>query len=254
MSCGPGPGGATPSIAEGVTGEVIWIHDGDTVDVGTADGTVTVRLVAINAPERGECFADQALDHLVGTLEGATVLIETAGIDQFDRTLAHVFAADRHVNLDMVAMGLALASTPDETDPYRAAILDAEESAYSNRTGLWATDACGDPGEPPALSIDTRASQPDPDGPDEANLHAELIVIRNEGDEPVDLDGWMIRDESARHRFTFAANASIAPGESLAVTSDSPGWEPGDGPVWNNGGDMVLVQDPDGNVVARWRY
>jgi micrococcal nuclease len=213
-----------------------------------------VRLVAINAPDRGECLADQARDYLIDTLRGETVRVEEIGTDQFDRTLGHVFVGDRHVNLEMVTMGLALASTPEESDSYRRAILDAEEAAYSNGVGLWAVDACGGSGEPAALSIDSGSSQPDPGGPDGANLGAELIVIRNDGDDAVDLGGWMIRDESTRHRFTFAEGTSIAPGESISVSSDSSGWDPGDGPVWNNEGDMALIQDPAGNIVARWRY
>lgn len=176
------------------------------------------------------------------------------GVDQFDRTLAHVFSEDRHVNLEMVVMGLALASTPDGSDPYRDTILSAEEQAYTSRTGLWAADACGGSGDLAAIAIDAGASRPDPDGPDEENLRAELIVVDNEGDEDVDLGGWIIRDESTRHRFRFADGITIAPGDSVVVTSDSPGWRPGGSPVWNNGGDMALVQDPYGNIVARWRY
>lgn len=154
----------------------------------------------------------------------------------------------------MVVSGFAVASTPDESDPYRQAILDAEETAFSSRTGLWAADACGGSGNLAPISIDAEASLPDPDGPDDQNLRAELIVIDNGGSSAVDLDGWTIRDESTRHRFRFADGISIAPGDSIVVTSDAPGWDPGGSPVWNNSGDMALVQDPHGNVVARWRY
>lgn len=235
-------------------GEVTWIADGDTIDVDTNDGDVTVRLVATNAPERGECYADEAHDHLIDALSGTTVRLEVLGVDQFDRALAHVFVGDRHMNLEMVELGLALASTPDEGDPYGAVVLGAEESAFADRTGLWSPDACGGHGDVAALSIGVASSRPDPVGPDEENLDAELIAIRNDGDVVVDLEGWTLRDESSRHRFRFGAGATIAPGEVLSVSSDAPGWTPGGSPVWNNGGDMALLQDPDGVVVARWRY
>lgn len=253
-SCATGSGDTPQPIGGEITGEVTWVDDGDTIDVETEDGLVDVRLTAINAPDRGECFADRALDHLIQTLRRETVRLEATGVDQFDRTLAHVFADDRHVNLEMVVLGLALASTPESSDPHREALLEAEETAYSNRTGLWGVDACGGSGDLAAISIDPGSSRPDPDGPDDQNLQAEFIVIDNHGGETIGLDGWTIRDESTRHRFTFANGISIAPGDSIVVTSDSPGWDPGDSPVWNNDGDMALVQDPDGNVVARWRY
>lgn len=235
-------------------GMVVSVVDGDTIEVRTDEGEQTVRLLATNAPERGECYAADALHHLVDTLVGSEIRLEVFGTDQFDRTLAHVFAGSRHVNLDMVTLGLSLASTPADDDPYGEAILDAERSAYADRVGLWGPEACGGGGDSPELSIAGESSQPDPDGPDDDNLHDEFIVIRNNGDTVVDLGGWAIRDESSRHRFRFADGTEIAPGHELSVSSDSPGWDPGGTPVWNNDGDMALLQKEDGAVVARWRY
>jgi endonuclease YncB( thermonuclease family) len=249
-----GQGDSTPRDTPGVIGEVTWIADGDTLEVATADGALTVRLVAMNAPERGDCHADEALDHLIDTISGASVRLEIIATDQFDRALAHLFDGDRHLNLEMVSRGLAVAGTPDQDDPYGQTILDAEEHAYENRIGLWNPEACASRGEFPALTIDAGSSEPDPEGPDHENLGAELIVIRNDGDTVVDLEGWTIRDESSRHRFLFMAGMSISPGDEMLVTSDSPPWDPGGTPVWNNDGDMALLQNADGAVVARWRY
>jgi hypothetical protein len=40
----------------------------------------------------------------------------------------------------------------------------------------------------------------------------------------------------------------------MTIRSTDPGWVPGGSPVWSNGGDMVLVLDETGRVVARHRY
>lgn len=236
------------------TGEVTWVDDGDTIEVDRAGQVTEVRLVAVNAPDQGECFADRALDHLVQTLRDRTVRLEVVGEDQFGRALAHVFDGDRHVNLELVEMGIVVASTPEEDDPYREAMLQAEDEAHSSGEGLWATAACGSHGPVPDVAIDPDRSTVDPVGPDDQNLGAETITIVNDGAEPIDLTGWIIRDESTRHRFTFDVGSTIGAGETLTVSSTEPGWDPGDSPVWNNGGDMALVQLPDGTVVARWRY
>jgi micrococcal nuclease len=233
---------------------VTWIDDGDTIEVEYDDGTMaTIRLIATNSPDQGECHADVALDHLIDTLKDETVTVERFGTDQFDRTLAHVFVGERHINLEMVEMGLSLASTPGEDDPYGRAILDAEEGAYESGTGLWAPSACGSD-QTPEVEFDGDASVTNPPGPDDEVLDAETIAVRNSGNDAVDLTGWIIRDESTRHRFTFGSQSTLQPGEVFVVTSDDPGWDPGDGSVWNNDGDMALLQLPDGTVVARWRY
>jgi micrococcal nuclease len=253
-SCATGQGGSAPPDMPRAFGEVTRVPDGDTIDVATSEGTVTVRLAAINAPDRGECQAEEARAHLRDAFPDGSARLEILGTDQFDRTVGHVFDGDRHINLEMVAMGLALASTPDDADPYGATILEAEEGAYREGAGLWGPAACGASADLPALGIDGAASEPDPAGPDDEHLRAEYIVISNSRDSPVDLDGWTIRDESSLHRFHFPSGTSIAANDSVIVTSDSTGWDPGGGPVWNNDGDMALLLAPDGVVVARWRY
>lgn len=231
-----------------------WIADGDTIDVDVDGETLTVRLVATNAPDQGECYADQGLDHLIDTLKGATVELEVVGIDQFGRTLAHVFEGTRHLNLEMVGLGLSLASTPDEDDPYRRAVLDAEESAFADGVGLWGPGACGDSNPIPDVAIDVGNSITDPPGADDEDLAAERLVIANEGTSDIDMSGWIVRDESSRHRYEFPSGFLLSPGEEFAVSSNDPNWDPGGGSVWNNGGDMALLQLPDGTVVDRWRY
>lgn len=233
-------------------GEVTWIVDGDTIEVESGDGEVTVRLASINAPERDECYAEPALDHLIATLKGETVSLDVIGEDQFGRFLAHVFAGDRHVNLELVEQGLALASSPEEGDVHGESILDAEDEAFANRSGLWSETACGAE-QVPDVVFDPGSSVTDPAGPDDQDLSGEAIAVRNTGTEIVDLAGWILRDESSRHRFVFG-DIRIGGGETILVSSADVGWDPGGSPVWNNGGDMALLQLPDGTVVARWRY
>jgi competence protein ComEC len=73
------------------------------------------------------------------------------------------------------------------------------------------------------------------------------------------MGGWIIRDASSVHRFEFPVGTSLEPGGSVVVftgcTTRSAGlaWC-ADGPVWNNGGDTVVVQTPEGTVVDRLRY
>ena len=219
----------------------------------TADGPLTVRLANVNAPERGECYADEARSHLADE-EGSAAMVEVVGLDQFDRALAYVSVGDRPLNLEMVTLGLAIALTPDPGDTRGGDILSAEQSAYEKGVGLWGDTACGDRGPVADLVIDGGRSQPNPDGPDDEQLQDEYIVVANEGAADVDLSGWILRDESSRNRYRFAAGTVVPAGERVVVASSDPGWSPGGGPVWNNDGDMAVLQDDLGTVVDRWRY
>jgi endonuclease YncB( thermonuclease family) len=251
-ACAPTETGPGPTTFH-ATGTITAVIDGDTIEVDTSDGQLDIRLVATNAPEKGECYSDEARQHLAGA-EGSTTTLEIVGVDQFDRTLAHVFVGERHLNLEMVVNGLAIASTPAGGDVYGDEILAAEQAAYDRRLGLWNATACGASEQPASVAIDPTGSFPDPGGPDEDDLDGETIRLVNSGTVDIDLSSWVLRDESSRNRYTFPNGVVLRPGARITVTSADAGWSPGGGPVWNNDGDMALLQDGLGTVVARWRY
>ncbi len=235
-----------------LTGELVGVVDGDTIEIQTDTRTVRIRLAGINAPEGGECYGDVARDHL-GALIGGAVGAEVVGTDQFGRTLAYVWVRDMLVNLDLVTRGLALASTPGEGEHHGSVILQAEDLAYQERLGLWSPEACGS-GPLPRLEFVPAASVTNPSGPDDRVLSAERIVVVNRDTEPVDMEGWVLRDESSRHRYHFPRGILLGSGYVFVISSDLPGWDPGGTPVWNNTGDMALLLDPAGRIAARWRY
>ncbi len=234
------------------SGEVVAISDGDTFDFATDAGEVTVRLLGVNAPERDECFHDEAARGLELALESGKVSLEPHGLDQFGRTLAYVWAGDTFVNLTLVESGLAIATTPDEDENRGADLVAAEEAAYEDRVGLWSSTACG--GVPADADLAIEASGANPPGDDADVLHLERVTVLNNGELETDLSNWALRDESSANRFRFRDGSIIGRGSRLDVTSDDPGWEPGEGPVWNNRGDMALLLTPGGAVVARHRF
>lgn len=231
---------------------IAWVYDGDTFEAVTGDGTTDVRLLGMNAPDEGECFHTEATDYLIGSIRGEEVELESMGTDQFGRTLAHVWHAGLHVNVDLVDRGLAIASTPDDGEPYGSELFEAEENAWSDRRGLWSEHACGPSSPIPEVRI--VSVEANPSGLDDEVLGEEAVVIANEGPNVENLTGWVLRDESSRHRYHFASGTRIGPGETLTITSSADGWNPGGTPVWNNDGDLVLLLDKHGRVVDRVRY
>ncbi len=247
-------GSDTPGALPGevTTGMVIRVHDGDSLVVEARSGEVEVRLMGINAPESDECYGRESKQHLVELVEGEQVGLEEMGQDQFGRTLAYLWLGDRLVNLDQVGGGLAIATAAEVGDVRGETLLDSEEQAYESGLGMWSDTVCGASGQPPSVDIAGSASSFDPQGPDDAVLSQEWVALSSE--EGVDLSGWTIRDESSVHRCLLPDGFSVQPGANRTVASTDPCWDPGDSAVWNNGGDMALLLDTTGRVVARLRY
>lgn len=240
--------------APSTSGEV-RVVDGDTLDV---DGE-RVRLIGINAPERGECLADAAAERLLELVaDGTLVLIaDRSDRDDFDRLLRFVEVDGVDVGEALVAEGLALARAypPDTGRDDRYATAGTRARARS--VGVWAPDACG-PVDADAAMVHIVAIRFDADGPDVQNLNDEWVRIGNVGDAAVDLTGWVLRDESASNRYRFPDRFELAPGTEVTVRSgcgtDSPAdlhWCRERSAVWNNDGDTALLLDPSGNVVDR---
>lgn len=93
---------------------------------------------------------------------------------------------------------------------------------------------------------------------DGVDLVAEIVVITNYSQVPVDLEGWKLLSQVGGQEFTFPALV-LEPGESVTIAS-GPGAE--DDPprklkwtgryIWNNDGDPAILQDAQGNVVSQY--
>jgi hypothetical protein len=121
---------------------------------------------------------------------------------------------------------------------------------------MWSATACGSEAGLSDIGIDLEESSVNPPGPDEDHLGDEFVMIVNGETQPVDLSGWTLRDESSRNRLVFPNGTTIMAGEQLKVVSgcgEAPSWC-SDTPIWNNDGDMAMLLDENGTVVARARY
>ncbi len=241
----------------GVT--VVAVLDGDTIDVELEDGSSDrVRLIGINAPESGECFATEATSALRDLVDGERLVLPTdrSDRDQFDRLLRYVEVDGMDVGETLIADGFALARRypPDTTraERYETAQSDARDSGE----GLWAPDACGstiDDGD----SLSISAARFDAEGPDAENLNDEWVEIRNSGDDDIGLTGWTVKDESSSNRYTFPDGFGLQEGKSVKLrtgcgddSDDELFWCRSGAAVWNNDGDTAFLLDPSGNVVA----
>jgi micrococcal nuclease len=236
------------------------VTDGDTIDVAGPDGSLTVRLIGINTPESDECWADQATAALSALIAGQAVTLvrDSSDTDQYGRALRYVeIAGGVDVGAALVESGHAI-SRRYEPDTSRSDRYDALQAQASDAgLGQWASDACGTPVASVSITVEIRF---DAAGDDNNNLNDEWVRFINAGANPVDLDGWVVADESASHRYTFAGIV-LVPGGSVTLYTgcgiDAPAaryWCNTSSAVWNNSGDTVFLRDPSGNNVVVHRY
>jgi micrococcal nuclease len=239
---------------------VTSVTDGDTIHVAGPDGSLTVRLIGINTPESDECWADEATAALSALIAGQAVTLvrDSSDTDQYGRALRYVETAGGvDVGAALVESGHAI-SRRYEPDTSRSDRYDTlQQQASDAQRGQWAADACGAPVAGVSITVEIRA---DAAGDDNDNLNDEWVRFTNAGAGPVDLDGWIVADESASHRYRFAS-LMLDSGGSVTVytgcgadTADARYWCNTASAVWNNSGDTVFLRDPAGNNVVVHGY
>lgn len=236
------------------------VSDGDSVRATSAEGDLEIRLIGINAPEQDECFGGEAGEQLENLLDGAQVTLHPwpAELDDFGRELGFLVADGTFVNLSLVETGHVLARAQSDHD-FVDDFDTAEDLASDAGRGLWADDACGEPVDGDLVIVEVFENAP---GDDRENPNGEFVIIENAGDSDVSMESWGLRDESTRHRYTFP-DVVVAPGELVQIrtgcgTNDLGSdpielfWCDPEPPVWNNGGDLALLLDPNGAIVSEF--
>lgn len=122
-------------------------NDGDTCAVQAAGLSFKVRLVGIDAPEKGrkkgseQPFALEARDALNAMVKGKKVQALQYGIDAYNRPLV-VFRLEQIPNVNETLVRLGLAEVYEQAENYDLANLRAlQAQAKSARRGVWSLGA-----------------------------------------------------------------------------------------------------------------
>lgn len=237
----PSPGPSVRVDADGVSGRLLAVIDGDTFTVTVPSGEVTVRVLGIDTPEFDDVgqrkLAEQASDAL-RALIGSGPLRLVADIEPADaggRLLRHVYRADRLLAADLARQGWARALPVPPNLAQMDAIQRAVTEARAANVGIWALDSA-------EVSITVDKIQ-------------EVATLANTGSAPLDVSGWWLVSLRGKQSYRFPARTTLAPGATLRVAS---GGVPGSHRfqqrnVWNNSSpDPAELRRADGRVVAVW--
>jgi len=153
--------GAPAAIVSGLSGKVIRVLDGDTIEVLKMDAAgkhpVRIRMTGIDAPEKSQPFGEKCRDTLAALVAGKNVRVDVRGNDRYSRQLGIILVVpsiptpspspapkatplELDANLSQISAGCAWhykqyqrQQKPEERRRYS----EAEDRARAAKLGLW---------------------------------------------------------------------------------------------------------------------
>jgi len=129
-----GAQGAPLEPGQTVHGQCVKIVDGDTVQVATDAGQLTVNLAGVDAPELKQPSGLDAHLATVGHALGKMVDVRVHEVTDDGELVASVGVADSDLSLELVTAGLAWCLPGNDA---LSGCQEAEAAARSDRLGLW---------------------------------------------------------------------------------------------------------------------
>jgi endonuclease YncB( thermonuclease family) len=118
-----------------ITGEVVAVKDGDTIDVLHGGRAVTVRLHGIDAPEMGQPFGNNAKQAASRYAFGKVARVRITDVDRYGRLVGEVNVAGGELNEMLVRDGLAWWYR--RYAPRDGRLESLERAARNANQGLW---------------------------------------------------------------------------------------------------------------------
>ena len=120
---------------ETLKGKVVSVADGDTVTILTDnDEQVRIRLYGIDAPEKGQDFANKSRQFLNDLCYGKIIKVDKKDVDQYNRILGIIYIGDLNINQEMIRNGLAWYYNHYVKDSTLEAL---EQNARRQKLNIW---------------------------------------------------------------------------------------------------------------------
>lgn len=135
----------TFSASADVSGRVVRVLDGDTVEILETGNRVTrVRLAGIDAPEKSQPFGQRSRQALSSMVAQRTVTVTGGDTDRYGRLLGTVWLDAKDVNAEQIRKGLAWAYRY-HGKPIKPDYAALEDEARRLAIGLWSAPGQTEP-------------------------------------------------------------------------------------------------------------
>lgn len=241
------------------TAIVSEVIDGDTVKLQNGE---TVRLLGINAPEKGQPYYEESTNRLKQLIEGKEVILEkdVNDKDQYGRLLRYIFLNGENINVKLVREGLATVYIIPPNTKYEAELKEAENEAKNSKINIWRQPKRG---ECDNRCIGIYYFHWDAAGNDCDNLNDEYVVFKNSCPYPCNLTGWSVKDESSRDPYIFPefileSGSTVTLYTGCGTDTDTSLYWCSSGytcnAIWNNRGDTLYLRNSNGELVLSYSY
>lgn len=120
--------------AQGVSGKVVGVSDGDTLTVLVDQEPMKVRLAEIDAPEKAQPFGQKSKQSLSALCFDRQAEVQVQDTDRYGRSIARVTCDGVDANAEQVRDGMAWVYRRYSDD---AKLIELEVNAQQARRGLW---------------------------------------------------------------------------------------------------------------------
>ncbi len=119
------------------------VIDADTIKLENGQ---KVRLIGVDAPEKGECYYQEGVEFATKLLKGKYVRVEKdiSGVDQYDRLVRYIVIPNENpkednilVNDYLIESGIALSVSSAPDLRYRDLMATSQQDAIRKNLGLW---------------------------------------------------------------------------------------------------------------------
>lgn len=216
------------------------VIDGDTIVACNQ----TVRMLGINAPEKGERFSIEAKEYLSKRIENKSVTLKFSEekYDKYKRILAYVYLDDECINSRLIENGLANPYFPSKKDKNFKKFFDSWNVCLERKKGICthSKNACSK-----CIVLE------------ELDFIEERVVLRNICGFQCNISGWSIKDEG--RKLFFFDEFYLNPGNIVKIIVSNKTnkkvneliWKRNDN-VWTDSGDTLFLRDSEGDLVL-WR-
>lgn len=119
------------------SGRVVYVVDGDTIDVNRNGQKIRVRFYGVDTPEKAQWYGQNAKTFLSAQVIGKVVEIQETGRAAWNRAEGIVLVGNLNINRHLVEYGYAWVDPRYCQKPFCSDWKQSEKEAKAARRGLW---------------------------------------------------------------------------------------------------------------------
>lgn len=98
----------TLTLAKTITGQVLYVSDGDTLTMSVDGSKEKVRFYGVDAPEKSQNYGLEAKEFVLERVQGKVIQVRVVDKDRYGRTIGKIYYDDHiYLNEEVVKNGLA---------------------------------------------------------------------------------------------------------------------------------------------------